>query len=56
MKDRTDEFTKKLDTIERTIQNTFSELKFRRNFSAFLTLIFAGLAVVVALLSATYKE
>lgn len=56
VKDRTDEFTRKLDNIEKTIQRNFSELKVRKNFSAFLTLVFAGLAVVVAMLSATYKE
>jgi len=56
VKDRTDEFTKRLEGIEKNVQKTFAELKVRKNFSAFLTLIFAGLAVVVAMLSATYKE
>jgi len=56
VKDRTDEFTKRLDAIERDVQNTFNQVKVRRNFSAFLMLVFAGLAIVVGLLSATYKE
>jgi hypothetical protein len=56
VKDRTDEFTKRLTAIEKKIQNTFSEVKFRRNFSAFLMLLFAGLGVVVMMISRTYKE
>jgi hypothetical protein len=56
VKDRTDEFTKRLEGIEKNVRKTFAELKVRKNFSAFLTLVFAGLAIVVALLSATYKE
>ncbi len=56
VKDRTDEFTKRLNAIERSVKHIFSEVKFRRNFSSFLMLVFAGLAVLVAMLSATYKE
>ncbi len=56
VKDRTDEFTRKLDAIEKNVQNAFNQIKVRRNFSAFLMIVFAGLAIVVALLSATYKE
>jgi nitrate/TMAO reductase-like tetraheme cytochrome c subunit len=56
VKDRTDEFTKRLNAIERNVRNTFNEVKFRRNFSSFLMLVFAGLAILVAMLSATYKE
>lgn len=56
VKDRTDEFTKRLESIERNVQKTLSELRVRRNFSAFLTLLFAGLAVVVGLLARTYRE
>lgn len=56
VKERTDEFTKRLENIDRTNQKIFAELRIRKNFSAFLTLIFAGLAVAVLMLSATYKE
>jgi hypothetical protein len=56
VKDRTDEFTKRLEVIDKTNQKTFVELKVRKNFSAFLTLVFAGLAVVILMLSATYKD
>ncbi len=56
VKDRTDEFTKRLNGIEKSVQKTFAEIRVRKNFSAFLMLVFAGLAVVVGLLSATFKE
>lgn len=56
VKDSTDEFTKRLESIDKNIRSTFTELKFRRNFSAFLTLVFAGLAITVFLYSRTYKE
>lgn len=56
VKDRTDEFTGKLNTIEKKIQNTFSELRFRRNFSAFLLLLFSGMGIVIFMLSKTPKE
>lgn len=56
VKDRTDEFTKRLDAIEKNVQDAFNEVKRRRNFSAFLMLVFAGLAIGVGLLSTTYKE
>ncbi len=56
VKDSTDEFTKRLESIDKNIQSTFAELKFRRNFSAFLTLIFAGLGIALLLYSKTYKD
>ncbi len=56
VKNRTDEFTKKLDVIQERIEETSSELAFRRNFSAFIMLLFAGMAVVVFLLSKTYMD
>lgn len=56
VKDRTDEFTKRLNAIERNAQDAFNEVERRRNFSAFLMLVFAGLAIGIGLLSATYKE
>lgn len=56
VKDSTDEFTKKLEGIEENIQLNFTELKFRRNFSTFILLVFACLAIVVGMFSRTYKK
>lgn len=56
VKDRTDDFTKRLESIDKNTRGTFIELKFRRNFSAFLTLVFAGIAIVIFLYSRTYKD
>lgn len=56
VKKRTDDFTKKFDLIEKKIEATFDELAFRRNFSAFLMLVFVGMAVVIFLLSKTYTD
>ena len=53
---RTDEFINKLNPIEAKIQKTFDELNFRKNFSAFLMLIFIGMAIGLLLLSKTPKE
>jgi nitrate/TMAO reductase-like tetraheme cytochrome c subunit len=51
IKNRTDEFSRKLGVIEDEIKNIFHELDFRRNFSAFLMILFAGMGIVVFLLS-----
>ncbi len=51
VKDRTDEFTSRLDKIDSNIQTTYRELKFRKNFAAFLMLAFAGMGIVVFLLN-----
>jgi len=51
VKDRTDEFTSRLDKIDNNIQTTDRELKFRKNFAAFLMLTFAGMGIVVFLLN-----
>ncbi len=56
VKDRTDEFAKKLGAIERRIQDTFVELRSRKNFSVLLTGLFGGMAVVMFLLSRTTKK
>ena len=56
VKDSTDEFTKKLKSVENNIQSNFTELKFRRNFSTFILLVFTCLAIVVGILSGTYKD
>jgi len=53
VKDRTDEFTARLDEIGNNIQATDRELKFRKNFSAFLLLSFACMGIVIFLLNKT---
>ncbi len=53
VKDRTDEFTARLDQIDNNIHATYRELKFRKNFSAFLMLAFAGMGIVIFLLNKT---
>jgi nitrate/TMAO reductase-like tetraheme cytochrome c subunit len=52
----TDKFTKILYQLEEEIKSTFDELRFRKNFSAFLSLLFIGIAVVISILSKTYKD
>ncbi|MCL5022687.1 MAG: cytochrome C [Nitrospirae bacterium] len=56
VKKSTDEFTKRLDGIEKNVRKTSAELRIRRNFSAFLTFVFAGLAIIVGMLARTYKD
>ncbi|MBI5639058.1 MAG: cytochrome C [Nitrospirae bacterium] len=51
IKGRTDEFVTKLEEIEAREKEIFHELGFRRNFSAFLMMVFLGMAVVLMLLS-----
>lgn len=51
VKDRTEEITAKLDQIDKNIQDTFRELSFRKNFSAFLMLTFSGMGIVIFLLT-----
>lgn len=56
VKDKTDDFTKRLNAIETKIQAIFSELGFRKNFSVFLMLVFAGIGVVAFFMSGIYRE
>jgi nitrate/TMAO reductase-like tetraheme cytochrome c subunit len=56
VKDRTDEFTKKLNLIEKEIEGTFRELHFRKNLSAFFMLLFGAMGLVIFLLSKTPKD
>jgi nitrate/TMAO reductase-like tetraheme cytochrome c subunit len=56
VKKRTDEFIRKLTPLQAKIQKTFEEIKFRKNFSAFLMMIFVGLAIGFLLLSKSPKE
>ncbi len=51
VRSRTDEFTSKLDLIDKNIQTTYRNLRFRKNFSAFLMLSFSGMGIIIFLLS-----
>jgi formate-dependent nitrite reductase cytochrome c552 subunit len=53
VKDRTDGFIKKLDVIDSQIKDFSRELLFRKNFSAFLMLVFLGIGLVFHMLSKT---
>jgi nitrate/TMAO reductase-like tetraheme cytochrome c subunit len=48
------DYTQNLGVIEGEINMSFKQLAFRRNFSAYLFLIFIGLSIVVFLLSKSY--
>ncbi|MBI4699462.1 MAG: hypothetical protein HY758_11330, partial [Nitrospirae bacterium] len=52
----TDRFARTLSQLEEEIKSTFDELRFRRNFSAFLSLLFIVIGVVISILSKTYKD
>ena len=51
IKERTDGFIQKLDRIEAGERAIFHELEFRKNFAAFLMVVFLGLGVVFLLMS-----
>ncbi|HXW68262.1 MAG TPA: cytochrome c3 family protein [Dissulfurispiraceae bacterium] len=53
---RTDEFTKRLGLIDKEMQDIFRELRFRKNFSAFLMLLFSGMGLVILVYSKLPKE
>jgi nitrate/TMAO reductase-like tetraheme cytochrome c subunit len=55
IKERTDEFTGKLNKLDAGIQKTFDELRFRKNFSTFIMLLFIGMGIVFFLLSKGLK-
>jgi len=56
IKDNTEEFSRRLEAIEKKVKDTFDELGFRRNFSIFLMLLFVGMAILISLISNRYKE
>lgn len=56
VKQRTDEFTKKLGIIDNDTQDIFRELRFRKNFSAFLMLLFASMGVIIFIYSKLPEE
>jgi hypothetical protein len=53
---KSSDYTEKLAIIENEIDNFFNQLAFRRNFSAYLFLLFTGLSIVVFLLSKSYEQ
>ncbi len=50
------DYIKKLEIIESEINESFEQLKFRKNFFAYLLLIFIGLSIVTFLLSKSYEQ
>jgi len=52
---KSSDYTQKLAVIESEIDQSFKQLAFRRNFSAYLFLIFIGLSIVVFLLGKSYE-
>ena len=56
VKRETEYYTRQLDLIEEDVRKTFDQLAFRRKFSTFLMLIFAGSWIVASLISKSYKD
>lgn len=56
VKEKTDDFLDKLSPLEKGIQRTISELRFRKNYSAFIMLLFTAMGIVLFVLSKTPKE
>lgn len=50
------DFTRKLAIIKDEIDSSFKNLSFRRNFSAYLLLLFIGLSIAVFLIAKSYKQ
>jgi hypothetical protein len=53
---KSSDYTQKLEVIESEIGESFKQLAYRRNFSAYLFLIFIGLSIVVFLLAKSYDR
>jgi nitrate/TMAO reductase-like tetraheme cytochrome c subunit len=56
VKEKTGEVSAKLDQIDRDVKSAFRELRFRKNFSAFLLLTFSGMGIGIFLLSWLKEE
>jgi hypothetical protein len=50
------DYIKKLEIIESEANESFKQLNFRRNYFAYLFLLFLGLSIVVFLLSKSYEQ
>ena len=53
---KSSDYSKNLEIIEGEINQSFKKLAFRRNFSAYLFMIFIALSIVVFLLSKSYEQ
>jgi nitrate/TMAO reductase-like tetraheme cytochrome c subunit len=53
---KSSDYTQNLEIIESEINESFKQLAFRRNFSAYLFLVFIGLSIVVFLLGKSYEQ
>lgn len=53
---KSSEYTQRLAVIENEINGSFKQLDFRRNFSAYLFLLFIGLSIVVFLLIKSHEQ
>lgn len=53
---KSSDYTKRLEVIEGSIGDSYTKLAYRRNFSAYLFLLFLGLGIVVFLLSKSYEK
>jgi len=56
VRSRTDEFTAKLDQIDRNIKDTYQKLRFRKNLSAFFMMSFAFMGIIIFLLTKTKDD
>lgn len=56
VKERTDDFSGRLSAVDSRIQDIFGQLRFRRNFSAFFLLLFAGMGVVLYFVTKAPRE
>ncbi len=52
----TNAYIERLEMMESDIRGYFKQIAFRRNFSAYLLLIFVGLSILVLLLAKTYEQ
>ncbi|MCK9419167.1 MAG: cytochrome C [Nitrospirae bacterium] len=56
VKERTDGVTAKLDKLDADIKAMFRELNFRKNFSAFLMLVFSGMGIIILVLCCFHED
>jgi nitrate/TMAO reductase-like tetraheme cytochrome c subunit len=53
---KSSDYTQRLEIIESEIDESFNQLAYRRNFSAYLFLLFIGLSIAAFLLSKSYEQ
>lgn len=49
-------YMQRLNALEQKVRDIFSQLRFRRNYAAFLMLLFAGMGIIVFINSKTPRE